>query len=86
MGTAALAVSVSIQLDLVTAHEGHQMECSEMGMNALTADIQAMDDGDGKTTAMNELEMAQQMMAKSRRLWLTRHRPSGRQAAAPSPE
>ena len=47
------------------AHEGHQMQCNEMGMNALTADIQAMNDGEAKTTAMKEMQMAEDMMAKN---------------------
>jgi hypothetical protein len=46
------------------AHEGHEMECNETGMNAMHADIQAMDDGEAKTTAMKEMKMAEDMMAK----------------------
>ena len=34
-------------------------------MNALKADIQAMGEGEAKTTAMKEMEAAQQMMAKN---------------------
>jgi hypothetical protein len=33
-------------------------------MNALAADIQAMNDGEAKTTAANEMAVAQQMRAK----------------------
>ena len=40
------------------------MECTETGMNAMHADIQAMNDGEAKTTAMKEMQMAEEMMAK----------------------
>ena len=46
------------------AHEAHQMECDETGMNAMHADIQSMEDGEAKTTAMKEMKMAEEMMAK----------------------
>jgi hypothetical protein len=34
-------------------------------MNAMKADIQAMDDGEAKTTATKEMQMAQDMMANN---------------------
>jgi hypothetical protein len=40
------------------------MECTETGMNAMHADIQSMEDGEAKTTAMKEMKMAEEMMAK----------------------
>lgn len=46
------------------AHEDHQMECSETAIHAMHADIQAMEDGEAKITAMKEMEMAGSMMAK----------------------
>jgi hypothetical protein len=46
------------------AHEGHQVECNETGMNAIHADIQSMNEGEAKTTAMKEMKMAEEMMAK----------------------
>lgn len=46
------------------AHEGHKMECNETGINAMNADIQAMPDGESKTTAMKEMQMAEDMMTK----------------------
>jgi hypothetical protein len=46
------------------AHEAHQMKCDETGMNAMHADIQAMDDGEAKATAAGEMKMAEEMMAK----------------------
>ena len=49
---------------LAVAHEGHKMECNETGMNAVQADIQAMSDGEAKTTATKEMKMAEDMMAK----------------------
>ncbi|MBM3544124.1 MAG: hypothetical protein FJX44_06425 [Alphaproteobacteria bacterium] len=46
------------------AHEDHQMECSETAIHAMHADIQAMTDGESKTMAMKEMDMAEEMMAK----------------------
>jgi hypothetical protein len=46
------------------AHEGHEMECNETNINAMHADIQVMNDGEAKTTAMQEMKMAEDMMAK----------------------
>lgn len=46
------------------AHQGHKMECSKTSINAMNADIQAMPDGEAKTTAMKEMQMAEDMMAK----------------------
>jgi hypothetical protein len=40
------------------------MECTETGINAMNADIQAMPDGEAKTTAMKEMQMAEDMMTK----------------------
>ncbi|MGH6792473.1 MAG: hypothetical protein ACRECF_07020 [Methyloceanibacter sp.] len=52
-------------LNLVMAHEQHRVECSETAMHAMHADIQAMEDGEAKTTAMKEMDMAEDMMAKN---------------------
>jgi hypothetical protein len=49
---------------LAVAHEDHKMECNETGMNAIHADIQSMSEGEAKTTAMKEMKMAEEMMAK----------------------
>ena len=57
-------VLASAQLSLAVAHEDHKMECNETGMNAIHADIQSMSDGEDKTTAMKEMKMAEEMMAK----------------------
>ena len=46
-------------------HEAHQAECNDTAINAVKADIQAMDEGEAKTTAGKELEAAQQSMAKN---------------------
>jgi hypothetical protein len=46
------------------AHEGHKMECNQTSLNAMNADIQAMPDGEAKTTAKKEIQMAGDMMAK----------------------
>jgi hypothetical protein len=60
-GTLVLA---SAPLSFAVAHEEHHMECTETSMNAMHADIQAMNDGEAKTTAMKEMQMAEDMMAK----------------------
>ena len=60
-GTLALA---SFPASFAVAHEEHHMECTETSMNAMHADIQAMDDGESKTTAMKEMQIAEDMMAK----------------------
>ena len=39
-------------LNFAVAHEGHQMDCTETSINAMNTDIQAMDDGEAKTTAI----------------------------------
>jgi hypothetical protein len=59
----AVLVLASTPLKLA-AHEGHQMECNETTMNAMHADIQSMGDGAAKTTAMKEMKMAEEKMAK----------------------
>lgn len=62
-GTAGLIVFASTVVNFALAHEGHKMECNETSINAMNADIQAMRDGDAKTVAMKEMQMAEQMMA-----------------------
>jgi hypothetical protein len=54
----------SAPLSFAIAHEGHQMECTETSVNAMNADIQAMSDGEAKTTAMKEMQIAEDMVAK----------------------
>jgi hypothetical protein len=61
IGTVGLIAYAGAPLTFALAHEGHQMQCTETGINALSADIQAMPDGEAKTTAMNEMAMAKQM-------------------------
>jgi hypothetical protein len=56
---------VGLGLTLALGHEGHHAECNETAINALKADIQAMREGETRTTATKELEAAQQMMAKN---------------------
>ena len=62
--TLGLAAFARASLTFANAHEGHQMECTETSVNAMNADVQAMNDGEAKTTAMNEMKMAEDMMAK----------------------
>jgi hypothetical protein len=61
----ALAWSALAGAEFAFAHEAHKAECNETTMNATKADIQAMDDGAAKTTALQEMQMAEEMMAKN---------------------
>jgi len=66
---ATLAVGVfglfsTVPLNRAAAREGHQIECSETAADAIKADIQAMPDGQAKTTATKEMEMAKVMMGQ----------------------
>jgi hypothetical protein len=61
LGLAAWAVA---PLTFAIAHEAHKAQCTETAINAANSDIQAMDDGEAKTKAMKEMQMAEQMMAK----------------------
>ena len=61
LGSTAFATAPT---SFAVAHEGHKMECNETSINALNVDIQAMQDGEAKTTAMKEMQMAEDMMAK----------------------
>jgi hypothetical protein len=63
LGILGLATFASGPLFAI-AHEGHQMECNDIRINAMKADIQSMSDGEPKTMATNEVSMAEQMMAK----------------------
>ena len=63
-GILVLAALGGAPLNFAFAHGDEKMECNEASMNAMTADVQAMGDGEAKTTAMKEMQMAQDMMAK----------------------
>ena len=58
-----LAAFASAPLTFAVAHEEHQMQCNDTSINAMNADIQSMNDGEAKTTAMKEMKMAEEMMA-----------------------
>jgi hypothetical protein len=60
-----LAGLAGLPLTLAFGHEGHHVECNETAINAVKADIQAMSEGEARTTASKEVEAAQQMMAKN---------------------
>src|SRR5437763_17179682 len=60
----ALLVFASSPRNLAIAHEGHQMECKKISMQAIKADIQAMSDGEAKLLAMKEMKIAEEMMDK----------------------
>ena len=61
-GALGLAGFASAPLIFAVDHEQHQMGCNETSINAMNADIQAMNDGGTKTTAMKEMKMAEEMM------------------------
>jgi hypothetical protein len=65
LGLVLLTAVVGLPLSLALGHEGHQAECTETTINALKADIQAMGQGEARTTASKEVEAARQMMAKN---------------------
>jgi hypothetical protein len=60
------AIASGAPLAPAIAHEGeeHGMECDEASINEMNMDIQAMGDGEAKTNAMKEMQMAGDMMAK----------------------
>jgi hypothetical protein len=60
-----VASLVVLSPKLTLGHEGHHAECTDTAINALKADIQAMGEGEAKTTASKEMETAQQLMAKN---------------------
>ena len=63
-GTLGSTAFASGPLTIAAAHEGHQMDCTETSINAVNTDIQAMDDGEAKTTASKEMGIAEDMMIK----------------------
>ena len=46
-----VASLVVLSPTLTLGHEGHHAECTDTAINALKADIQAMGEGEAKTTA-----------------------------------
>jgi len=60
-----LAGFAGLPLTLALGHEGHHVQCNGTTINAVKADIQAMGEGEAKTTATNELQAARDMMAKN---------------------
>jgi hypothetical protein len=61
--TLAVVIFFNALLASAIAHEKHQMRCTQTGINAIHADIQAMKDGEAKRTAMKEMKLAEDMMA-----------------------
>ena len=60
-----LVANLVLSPTLTLGHEDHHAECTDTAINALKADIQAMGEGEAKTTASKEMETAQQLMAKN---------------------
>lgn len=46
------------------AHEEHQMKCEAASIQSMKMDVQAMKDGQAKTTATQEIKLAEDMMGK----------------------
>ncbi len=61
---ATLTAFASAPLGIAVAHEAHRMACGKTSINAVNADIQSMSNGEAKTTAMKETELADATMAK----------------------
>jgi hypothetical protein len=61
LGATALG---SAPLNFAFAHGDQKMECSDTALNAMNADVQSMPDGEAKTTASKEMDMAKEMMGK----------------------
>lgn len=59
-----LVAIVGASSTVAAAHEAHKMECNETTLNGLNADIQSMNDGEGKSDAVREMKMAEDMIAK----------------------
>jgi hypothetical protein len=60
-----LAGFAGLPLTLAVGHEGHHVQCNGTTINAVKADIQAMGEGEARTTASSELQAAQEMMTKN---------------------
>ncbi len=64
VAASALAIVASVPLPLAVAHEGHHMKCDKTSIQAMKVDIQAMNNGEAKTTAASEMKMAEDALAK----------------------
>ena len=62
----AIASAIGFAPAPASAYEGHheQMVCSDVGMRETMVDVQAMQDGEKKTEAMNHMKMAEEAIAK----------------------
>ena len=60
-----LAGFAGLPFTLAVGHEGHHVQCNGTTINAVKADIQAMAEGEARTTASSELQAAQEMMTKN---------------------
>jgi hypothetical protein len=58
-------VFATLPLNFALGHESHHVQCNGTTINAVKADIQAMGEGQARTTASSELQAAQEMMAKN---------------------
>lgn len=61
--TLSVVIFFSALLASAFAHEKHRMQCTQTGISAIHADIQAMKDGEAKRIAMKEMKLAEDMKA-----------------------
>lgn len=66
-GILAVAIFAGVLLSSAGAHEAHQMRCTQVSIDTIRADIQAMKDGEAKRTATKEMKMAEGMMVSKDR-------------------
>jgi len=71
--TICLALASAAPLTAALAHEGHKMECKDSTIKAMKQDVQAMPDGNAKTTAVKEIKAAEDMMQKKDEKACTAH-------------
>lgn len=55
---------VAFTLTGALAHERHQMKCKAASIQSMKMDLQAMNDGQAKTRAMKEINLAEDLMGK----------------------
>ena len=74
LALAAISLAIAASpMTSVLAHEGHKMECNDATIKAMKADVQAMPDGNPKTTATKEMKSAEDMMQKKDMKACTEH-------------
>ena len=60
----SVLIAVAVNASGTVAHEGHQMKCETASIKSMKMDVQAMNDGQAKITATNEIKLAEDLMNK----------------------